>query len=341
MCDKLISCLINMNDKILIWYHNEDNDGLFSAAICYSYIVHELKISKDNIVLQGMTYNLFKEQYPDYESLEVLKNTYSQIMLTDVSFNDVKQMKALKSLFGIKFTWFDHHKPIIDASIKDKFDDVPGWRDTSRSAILNAYRYLYDPLDEKYQTHTEPFLLRILSAYDSWSYEREKIKFEKARNVNKGVTTHFNLDIEKVIPFVESLLYGGIDEKKHIAKFEKLGKQLNAYDDMLAANQLKEYGDFEWHVNGRKAVMIMFQGPSGSQMFKTLQGTEIKNGIVLKYLPNGKWNISLYNVDRAGDTEIHCGNYLKENYGGGGHAGAAGAVINATQFTKIMKNKAI
>ena len=249
--------------------------------------------------------------------------------------------KNLKELFGSNFVWVDHHKPIIEASVKEKFDDVHGWRDSSRSAILNAYRYLYDPLDEKYQSHTEPFLLRILSAYDSWTYDREKIKFEKARNVNKGVTSYFDLDIELVSTFVDSLLYGGVDEKKYIPKFEKLGKQLNAYDDSLAKAQIRDYGDFEWTVNGRPAVMIMFQGPSGSQMFKTLQGTEIKNGIVLKYLPTGKWNISLYNIDRAGDTEFHCGNYLKNTYGGGGHAGAGGAVLTENQYKKMMKNKAV
>lgn len=330
-----------MNKKFLIWYHNEDNDGLFSASIIKSYLIHELNIPEKNIVLEGMTYFLFAENYPDYDSLLSLRDEYTDIMLTDVSFNDIKQMKNIKELFGQNFVWFDHHKPIIDASYKNNFDDIAGWRDSSRSAILNVYRYFYDPLDEKYQSHTEPFLLRILSAYDSWTYENEKIKFDKARNVNKGVTHYFDLDIELVSTFVDSLLYGGVDEKKYIAKFEKLGKQLNAYDDSLAKAQIRDYGDFGWTVNGRPAVMIMFQGPSGSQMFKTLQGSDIKNGIVFKYMPTGKWNLSLYNVDRAGDTEFHCGNYLKTTYGGGGHAGAGGAVLSESMFKKMMNNKAL
>ena len=58
-----------MNKKFLIWYHNEDNDGLFSASIIKSYLIHELNIPEKNIVLEGMTYFLFAENYPDYDSL--------------------------------------------------------------------------------------------------------------------------------------------------------------------------------------------------------------------------------------------------------------------------------
>ena len=50
--------------KHLIWYHNEDNDGVFSGAIIYNYLIHECKVSKDDIVLEGTKYADLAEKYP-------------------------------------------------------------------------------------------------------------------------------------------------------------------------------------------------------------------------------------------------------------------------------------
>lgn len=338
-----------MENRYLLWYHNEDNDGVFSVAIIYNYLVHELNVSKENITLEGTTYNLLKNKYFNNDTIKELSNNYTNVILTDVSFNDISRMKQLKETFGTNFIWIDHHKPIIDESYINKFDDVPGWRDTSRSALLNAYRYFYDPLDEKYMNlkfenniSLFPELLRILSAYDSWSFKREKLREDYVRNVNKGVTVFFNLDINKVIDYIEDVLYGDliprtVEMKKFIAQMSKLGKQLIEYDVMLATNQIREYGDFEWEINGRKAVMIMFQGPTNSQMFVSLKNTEYKNGFVMKYLPTGEWNLSLYNINE--DPSFHCGEYMKKIFGGGGHAGAAGAVISEKKYLKLLKTK--
>ena len=70
--------------------------------------------------------------------------------MVDISFNNAKRMLKLKKMFGPKFVWCDHHKPIIDESFRLGFDDVNGIRDTSKSAILCVYQYLFDPFNEKY-----------------------------------------------------------------------------------------------------------------------------------------------------------------------------------------------
>lgn len=342
-----------MENKYLILYHNEDNDGLFSAAIMYNYLINELHILEENITLEGVTYNILKTKYPSEESIEELHNIYTHIIMTDISFSyNIKIMKALKNIFGGSFIWIDHHKPIIDASYKYKFDDILGIRETTRSAILNMYKYLYDQFDIKYNDKNLPELLRILSAWDSFSYEREKIKFDKCYNVNKAVTFTFNLDITKIIPFVNKLLYNDesneiivnntkyiLNNTKFIRQMNKLGKQLNDYDLSLANAQITTYGDFEWKVNGEKSVMIMFQGPTNSQMFKSLQNTDVKHAIILKYTPSGNWTLSLYNINIKDDKNFHCGNYLKEHYKGGGHAGAGGATFTQKTIVKLLKTK--
>ncbi len=330
-----------MNETYLIIYHEEDNDGLFSAAIIYNYLRNELHIEKGNISLLGMTYAKLASEFPDKEALkEKLYDVYTNIFMTDISFNDYKQMIGLKRLYENKFVWIDHHAPIITSSMKYKFDDIIGERYTSRSALLLAYRFLYDPFDLKYNNGEAPILFRMLSAYDSWSYERENVDFNVCRNVNKGVDYVFKLDITKVIDAVYNILYDDTKSGGYIT-FERIGATLNEYDDIKNAELISKYGDFSWKVNGTPTVMLMVQGPTSSLMFKSVKYKNIKHGIVLKYLPNGNYVVSLYNINTEYDKEFHCGKYLKEKYNGGGHAGAAGCTLTPKQFQKIMKTKEI
>ena len=126
--------------------------------------------------------------------------------MTDISFNDVKYMKKLWKEFGSEFIWCDHHAPIIKSSFELKFDDVSGIRDTNRSAILCAYKYLYDPFDDDYNHKKVPELLRILSAWDSWTYDKEGYDFEFVRRVNKAVTYKYNLELSKIKELVSDLI---------------------------------------------------------------------------------------------------------------------------------------
>ena len=66
-----------------------------------------------------------------------------------------------------------------------------------------------------------------------------------------------------------------------------------------------------------------------------------KNGIILKYNPSGIWNVSLYNINGDYDKVFHCGKYLNQKYGGGGHAGAAGADLSNEIFNRIMCTKTL
>lgn len=322
----------------LIWYHKDDNDGVFSAAIIYNYLLHELHIDKDNIILEGVDYAILSEKYNKY-NIENYISKFASIIMTDISFNDINIMKIIYNTLGNSFIWIDHHAPIINESIIHKIDNIQGLRDTSRSAILNAYRFFYDVLDEKYTNKTCPELFRILSAYDSWTYEREKYKFDYVNDINKAVTVFYQLDVEEVLNYVFMLLYNleNMNETKFINKMLKEGKMYNKYNDYRYKEQLRLFGDYNWTVNGEKAVMIYMQEASSSTVFKSLQNTEYKHGIVFKPLVNGNYVISLYNINN--NEVFHCGNYLKKKYNGGGHGGAAGATLKKTQLSKILATK--
>lgn len=318
-----------MKEQYLIIYHKEDNDGLFSMAIIYNYLIIEKNINKDNIKLFGADYNdLDKLSLDD----DIIKNS-THIYISDVSFDTVEKMIQLKEMFGENLVWIDHHKPMIDNSISKGFDDIKGIRDTKHSALYNAFKYLYP-------THDIPELFKLLSAWDSWSYDAEGIDFDLCKYINIGVNNIYNLNPDFIINYVYLLIYiyndyinpPDIDELYEIGKFE--AKIL----DRTYENNVKAYGDFSWTVNGRTACAMFIQGPSNSQMFKVCKD-KVQNGIVFKRLPDSNWALSLYNTNNQHD--FHCGEYLKKHFNGGGHEGAAGCQISEELFINILKQKKI
>lgn len=318
-----------MKEQYLIIYHKEDNDGLFSMAIIYNYLITEKNINKDSIKLFGADYNdLDKLSLDD----DIIKNS-TYIYISDVSFDTVEKMIQLKEMFGENLVWIDHHKPMIDNSITNDFNDINGLRDTKHSALYNAFKYLYP-------TYDIPELLKILSAWDSWSYDAEGIDFDLCRYVNIGVNNKFNLNPDSIINYVCLLIYTYADyiNTPDIDKFYEIGKFESNILDRTYENNVKAYGDFSWTVNGRTACAMFIQGPSNSQMFKVCKD-KIQNGIVFKRLPDSNWTLSLYNTDNQHD--FHCGEYLKKHFNGGGHEGAAGCQISEELFINILKQKKI
>lgn len=359
-----------MDKKYLLIYHKEDNDGVFSGALLYEYLLNYLKINKELIDLCPADYNLLNE-FSEKCDIEYLQDNYKSIIMTDISFNNWKYMKKLYKAFGSDFIWCDHHAPIIHLSHSNKFDDITGIRETNRSAILCVWKYLYDQFDEKYNKKKVPELLRILSAFDSWTYIQEKYDFEYVRNVNKGVTVRYDRNIDNVFPLIENIVNLYIrnegkpskemssifKEKPLIKDLEKQGKELCEYDDFLYKNLLDEVGDFSWRIiteplfsgqeTWRPAVAIFHSGQTSSNLFKSIREThpDIMNAIVFKHQPDSNWCISLYNIRECDEKDwpgrFHCGDYLQKHYNGGGHPSAAGCTITQEQFIKILKKKSL
>jgi oligoribonuclease NrnB/cAMP/cGMP phosphodiesterase (DHH superfamily) len=355
-------CKFPSQKEYLIIYHREDNDGIFSAAIFEDYLLNSLHIKLEDLVFIGADYNMLNEFIKDKNnSPEQLHEDFKHIIMTDISFNDPKFMKKLYKEFGNDFIWVDHHAPIIQESHKQGFDNCPGVRDTQRSAILNAWKFLYDQFDEAYNQKKVPELLRILSGWDSWSYEREGYEADYVRNINKATTIKYDLSLSKAREVVHNLVSVYVNNEPSgnmsevfkdgplIEQLHDFGKQLNDYDDIINRGIIETAGDTSWELfihdkdldetKIRKCCVIFHQGATNSLIFKSLRNTDIKNGVVFKHNPNSTWTISLYNIND--DDWFHCGEYCKEIYGGGGHKGAAGCQVTQEQFIKILKNKKI
>jgi hypothetical protein len=346
--------------KYLIIYHKEDNDGVFSGALFYDYLVNRMGYKLEDLCFLGADYNMLAEFSKD-NKVEDLHRDFENLIITDISFNDVSYMKKLWKEFGNNFIWCDHHAPIIKASFENKFSDIPGIRDTKRSAILNVWKFLYDQFDEAYNKKEVPELLRILSGWDSWSYEREGYKFDYVRNINKAVTVNYELKLGEARKLVHDLYMIYVEktpiesmgmtykDEPLINELHEIGKKLNEYDDQVMRDIIEKSGDRTWKLAiwdddkqeflYRNACAIFHQGQSNSTFFKSLIDTNCENGIVFKHQPNENWVVSLYNV--KDNDSFHCGEFMKRSYKGGGHAGAAGCTLTQTQFIKVLKEKVL
>ena len=348
-----------MDKKYLIIYHKEDNDGVFSGAIFYNYLITELKINSELIDLLPADYNYLNKISKEYD-INKLYDDYKMIIMTDISFNDINYMKSLYDKFKHNFIWCDHHAPVIKITNKTKLVNIEGIRDISCSAILCTYRYLYDPFNVEYEN--TPELFKVLSAWDSFTFKERGYTLDYVKNINIGVNYKYQLNINNIIPIIQpiinSYLNNNPNDKELLQEVENYGLIINNYQDFNNNTLMENYADYDWKLyTGEKlfnvepiyifrpSVAIFMQGPSNSLMFKYINKNrtdenKIMNGIVFKRNSDSSWTISLYNI-REHDNGFHCGDFLKKYYNGGGHMGAAGCTVSEDEFIKILKNKCL
>lgn len=311
---------------VLVIHHKSDNDGILSAALIINYLFSN---KHNRIHTWGVDYdelnNLWKQ---GVEAMTEKFQKYDGIFITDMSFNDPAAMQWMHDNVDNLY-WFDHHKPIIEAS-KDKFDDIQGIRNTEQSAILCVYQFIYDPE----LTHV-PKILQELSDYDSWQWVNKDYEEDYIMAVNTGFTFLSNLSINFWLQNIDNILTENY-KQLHKDALDK-GKTIEKYTSEKYERMLK-ISDKTWNAGGEKAVVV-FGDNARTSIYKSLRNTDVVHGISFKRLENGNWKVGLYNIND--DCEFDCGQYLKEKYQGGGHKGAAGCVIEEDKFIEILKNKSL
>lgn len=334
--------MIDKEDKVLLIYHKDDNDGVYSAALVYRYLLERLGVQKENITFFGADYSILDSKKKEVKEW---KAKYTTVVMTDISFNNPRPMKQLKKDFGSKFIWIDHHGPAIVQSKHNKYDDVPGIRETWTSAIGLAYEWLWDPLRVNKSSTEMPQILQALAGWDSWNPSAYGYSLDDCMEINLAVNMDTHLDISRAIYEVSSMMYGDGSEsdggRSKYYDLQEQGKTIFEYQRSQWKTLVKECGEHGWTVNGRPAVALFVQGPSTSQMFDSVKD-EVKCAIVFKHNSDGKWSGSVYNTKKEYDKEFHVGNYLKSIFRvAGGHSGAAGFTISQGNFLKLLKTKAL
>lgn len=317
----------NMNKQetknILIVHHKSDNDGLLSASLI-SYYLSSKGISVDTWGVEYDELNRLWNSGEDDMSNRFLG--YDGVYMTDISFNSTKAMLWMRDNISNLF-WFDHHKPIIDAS-REQFDNIPGIRNTQQSAIMCVYQYFYDS-----ELSNVPQIIQELSDYDSWQWVKKDYYTEKyITSINTGFTELSELSLDFWLHNIERILSnnrGLHDEALHVGQIVERYR-VRHYKRLL--NQ----SDREWLVDGRKAI-VLFGENVGSTAYRSVRNTGIEIGVSIMRMRDGRWKISICDIN---DSDVFdCGSYLREHYEGGGHRGAAGCIVSEETFINILKNR--
>ncbi len=297
--------------KIGIVYHRIDCDGLCSFAVLYKGLIS--KPSKPSIypnaVITGIGYN-HGDALPDLSGYDI-------VYVADIAL-PIDVMRRLNE--EGRLIWIDHHATAIKDSKAYGYSTAPGLRRIGKGACELCWEFMF--------ASEPPLFVKYLSAYDV--FNKERFDFEnQVLPFQYGVRNRFQLNPKS---FIKALGIG--NEFGYVGKLIDEGRTILNYIRQKGYRAAKNYG-FAITLAGKVPALCILTDQSESIPYHQ---AAIEAGcqviICANRIGDSLYKISSYAAE--GDAPIHLGDYLKDMYGGGGHANAAGAVLNGEQFRRLL-----
>lgn len=289
--------------KIAIVYHRVDCDGLCSYAVLYNAL-HE---RFPRMPITGIGYN-HGDELPDLSG-------YTTVYMADVSLPSSEMLRLHSER---RLVWIDHHSTTIEDSKAYGYSTTPGLRQIGKGACELCWEFTHA------KTEKAPLFVQLLSAYDI--FDKERFDFEnEVLPFQYGVRNRLQLDPEA---FVNAMAE---DYEKFIAE----GRIILNYIRQQGYRAAKTYG-FTVTLADKVPALCILTDQSGSIPYQeAAKEAGCKVIVCVNRLDDKHYKVSCYAAEK--DAPIHLGNYLKDMYGGGGHANAAGAVIGTHDFRMLVE----
>lgn len=301
--------------KGIILYHKVDFDGVFSC--CVSKMALEQKGEYEEIDTFGYTYG---DPIPD--PLEFLEN-YDTVIIVDISFptDHMLMYKAASKDPEKTVIWIDHHITAINDSLNSGYSDIPGLRGIEFAACEYAWKFFFP-------NTIVPEIIQYNSAYDIWdkgrfNWSEVVVPIQFAQRAKYGVW------LEAIWNDFRNLIYSNLEELDFLIES---GTLISKYLERVWKSAVKNYS-FEITVAGHLRGICIMSTEFSSNIFQSIW-QEYDIMCVVNRRGQGAYSCSLY-IDPSKYGSFSAGEYLKENYGGGGHKGAAGCLLNQEQFEKL------
>lgn len=306
-------------------YHSADMDGWCSGALVNYY----KNSSGEYIKFKGYSHSL-------NFNIKDLINKYKDcttIYIVDYSF----KLKDLQELLKAGFTviWIDHHKTAIQEYAKSGFFTVKKYEEHILNLSLPGAKF-YGFVSDKYSgakitykvlfnniiSHNKNLISNIVdlvSIYDTWDIKNPLWK--NARAFNEGCQMY------NLMPWVDEWKELLTDENIFNGICEE-GKVISDYQNSVYERDMKNYAG-ELQFEGLNWVAINDVG--NSLKADTIFDPKCHDAILYyRWKPKEKaWKLSFFN---ASSKQIGKMNEIAQKYGGGGHEGAAGAVVKELPF---------
>lgn len=309
--------------KTAIVYHKSDLDGVVSAAIATMY---EHSKNKDVVYIPYSYEDDVKKVTSKVRDLDA-------VYVLDVSFGADSKTVFKKWLDeGKSLMWIDHHKGIIEDSKTWGFV-VPGLRRVGVGACALASDLLMGKV---------PAIVRCLSDYDVWNKE-SGLGWDTVVAVQYALRSKIKLNVLIALSYLYDHFKENMKDNEIDLIFYDLAKEGRAIINYMAGKNEQEVSacSFEAYVDEVK-VVAMNTTEFSSKVFDSLtrdwlDGRKIKALMPFCIMPGGKVRFSLY---ECVEDSVDCCEVSKR-FGGGGHAGAAGFVIDVSsdQFKDFLESK--
>lgn len=238
------------------------------------------------------------------------------VYFVDLSFsvNSIDKLKEIVEAKHCNLIWCDHHSSSMDILKKyPEFNKVKGIRKEGISGAALTWMYLMEC-----EFNDIPLFVKYISDYDCWQHKyKESLYFKYALES----MDYDALDIiwNKLTrdgkcnrtPLLKEMIHDGKVISKYVTKEYEIYRKAYAYES---------------EINGLKCLVV--NRNCSSLVFGELIK---KYPIVAIWAFDGKkYKYSIY----SSKPNVDCSK-IAENYGGGGHKGASGFVLNEMILNKI------
>ncbi len=282
-------------------YHN-DMDGRCAGALVARYTGN---YNEDDFIECSYT------QFPLHK-IERGESVY----IVDYSFTDAT-VHILRQMIEkqCNIVWIDHHTSSIQLQDKYEYEwlkRIDGIRDESQSGAGLTYSYFHS-MECHLDVDKLPKFVQLVDDYDRWVYRLGED------------TTYFKLGLETIeFDALDSIWRELMLSDEKVDSIIAVGAIIKQYIDKSNASYLKSYS-YESTISGLPCLVINKR--TNSWIFADKID---EYPIVATFVFDGEWyHYSLYSSDKTVDCSK-----IAEQYGGGGHKGAAGFKLNRLIFDK-------
>ena len=272
------------------FYHRADHDGQASG-----YLV---KQKYPDAELVGINYG---DDFPGDMIMDD-EDVY-MVDFTLQPFSEMIRFAGIVKAKGGELIWIDHHKSAIeayyDAVAKNETEEIAGIRTQTEAACAITWRYLYG-------VESMPRFIQLLSDYDIWEHDRSP----------DILPLHYGLRARETHPstvvFWDSLYDGNV-----LNEIRDYGQTILNY----ITYENRKYAEataFETEIAGYRAIAIN-RMMINSKIFEELEGAERYEVQILFGWQKIRWRCQLFSIGDLVDVSK-----IAVQFGGGGHAGAAG-----------------
>lgn len=322
--------------KTICIYHSRDLDGWMSAAIVKKWFLNkytdgfvmnsgeESPINIDELPRLSMLGWDYGDEIPDLSS-------YNKVIMVDVAFPSDTMIKLRNTGH---FIWIDHHKSAIIESVLKNYQGMSGTRNDEFAACELTWQYFFP--DDKM-----PEIVRLLGRYDCFGHkgtdeEQKVLEFQYAARGRISNYTdaykHLISDTPQGERFNSTLVQDMLGEGRGIYSYlctearqtykKAFPIKFSAYDSEGMKHDYKEATSKFLCVNQERFNPVNF----GIDYHK-----DGYDGFACFWYKEGKWHWSLYNDNGKVDCSV-----IAKQYGGGGHFGASGMVIDTKTLLQII-----